>query len=399
MADPTLNPQFTSETSGELFRILIVDDETENISALRRLLRNKFEIFSAVSGEEALRVFNQNPSIELVVCDQRMPGLQGSEVLEKIKDRDENVTRILLTGYSEMEALTEAINKGEIWRYVSKPWEPELLPSLLIEGAEKCRLKRLLYKTQHELQLRVTDLEAKRWANSRLVSLLRHEFRTVPQVLEGALELARDLVGPNKEDLVSFINRLNQRFRLLDEELGEFEAEGELPQIQKLQSGKVGSIVESAFGNAKIDFQNSDLKEATVYFVEGVTNHHLKLIASILPQTDTPTEFKILVQKSSLYPPSQLKIQFVLEPNSHQKISSSLFFPSALKASMKDPQVAWRALFEPFVGGEDLLNHSKGLRLDLAKAVRHFAKLGWKPQLRVDTKALHVVFELTLEYS
>lgn len=103
-------------------RLLIVDDEPNILSALRRLLRHEgYEIHTAASGTEALEVLAREP-IQVVVSDQRMPGMSGTEFLGHVNSMYPQTVRIALSGYADLTALTDAVNQGAIYRFLSKPW-------------------------------------------------------------------------------------------------------------------------------------------------------------------------------------------------------------------------------------------------------------------------------------
>jgi len=107
--------------------LLLVDDEQNVLNALRRLLRREgYRILTAGSGAEALELLALQP-VQVIVSDQRMPGMSGVEFLSKVKELYPETVRISLSGYSEISTVTDAINKGAIWKYITKPWDDEAL--------------------------------------------------------------------------------------------------------------------------------------------------------------------------------------------------------------------------------------------------------------------------------
>ncbi|SIR29510.1 PAS domain S-box-containing protein/diguanylate cyclase (GGDEF) domain-containing protein [Aromatoleum tolulyticum] len=107
--------------------ILLVDDESSILSALRRTLRREgYEILVAGSAEEGLSVLAKHP-VQVIVSDQRMPGMSGTEFLSRVKVLYPRTVRMVLSGYSEISAVTDAINRGAIYRFLSKPWDDEQL--------------------------------------------------------------------------------------------------------------------------------------------------------------------------------------------------------------------------------------------------------------------------------
>ena len=108
-------------------RILCVDDEPFILSSLKRLLHGQnYEIFAVNSGREGLAVLKNNP-IDLVISDMRMPEMNGAQFLEQVFSQWPDTIRILLTGYSDAIDMIAAINRGNIWRYIAKPWNDEEL--------------------------------------------------------------------------------------------------------------------------------------------------------------------------------------------------------------------------------------------------------------------------------
>ncbi len=106
--------------------ILVVDDESRIIRTLGRLLRPHYQTFLANSGEEALDILRNN-RIHVIVSDQRMPEMTGVELLSRVKQLSPNTTRVLLTGYSDLSAVVNSVNEGEIFRYITKPWNNDEL--------------------------------------------------------------------------------------------------------------------------------------------------------------------------------------------------------------------------------------------------------------------------------
>lgn len=157
--------QRTSEVPS---RILFVDDEANILSSLKRLFRPLgYHIFTAESGAQGLEILHSE-SVDLVISDMRMPEMNGAQFLEKVREKWPNTVRILLTGYSEMGATIEAINKGQIYRYVSKPWEDNDI-TLIVKHAlhqkmlecETQRLEELTRKQNEELKNMNALLEEK----------------------------------------------------------------------------------------------------------------------------------------------------------------------------------------------------------------------------------------------
>lgn len=106
--------------------ILYVDDEENNLMSFKATFRTKYNVLIAISGEEALKIMDSKP-VHIIITDQRMPNMTGIEFLEQILKIHPDPMRILLTGYADMSAVIDAVNKGKIYHYLSKPWDEEEL--------------------------------------------------------------------------------------------------------------------------------------------------------------------------------------------------------------------------------------------------------------------------------
>jgi response regulator RpfG family c-di-GMP phosphodiesterase len=114
----------------EKARILFVDDEKRVLNSMRGLFRREYELYLASEGKEAIRIAAEN-DIDVIVADQRMPGMTGVEVLAKIKEQSPRTVRVLLTGYADPSAVEGSINLGEVFRFLSKPCPPKTLRETL----------------------------------------------------------------------------------------------------------------------------------------------------------------------------------------------------------------------------------------------------------------------------
>ncbi|SYZ71910.1 Response regulator receiver protein [Candidatus Zixiibacteriota bacterium] len=124
------------------FKILLVDDSPLILKALERMLKNRgYEIFRAASGHEALEVLNAY-EIDLIITDENMPGLSGTNLLGALKTLYPDVIRIMLTGMQDVEVLKNAINKGEIYRFFTKPWDDFELSIAVRQGLQQRQLQK-----------------------------------------------------------------------------------------------------------------------------------------------------------------------------------------------------------------------------------------------------------------
>jgi response regulator RpfG family c-di-GMP phosphodiesterase len=132
--------------------ILVVDDEEEILHSLRGLLRREFVVYTATSGQAALDILVQVP-IHVILSDQRMPEMAGVELLNQSRGASPSAIRVLFTGYADVKAVIDAINQGQIFRYLAKPWEPDALLAVLHEACteydRQARQRRLVIDLQN----------------------------------------------------------------------------------------------------------------------------------------------------------------------------------------------------------------------------------------------------------
>lgn len=138
--------------------VLYVDDEENNLVSFKATFRFKYKIFTAISGSEAIDIVKKN-QIDVIVTDQRMPEMTGVELLEEIINIDPEPMRILLTGYTDMGAVIDAVNKGKIFHYLNKPWSEEELGETINRAYDIYSERKNLLETYSKLELSNEQLE------------------------------------------------------------------------------------------------------------------------------------------------------------------------------------------------------------------------------------------------
>ena len=143
------------------YTLLLVDDEQNILNSLTRLLRReKYSLLTANGGLGALEILKEN-KVDLIISDQRMPGMTGVELLKQVKKLYPDIVRLVLSGYADFDSILAAINEGEIYRFISKPWNDEEL---------KLTIKRSLEQYQLVLENRVLEEKIKK-QNEELILL------------------------------------------------------------------------------------------------------------------------------------------------------------------------------------------------------------------------------------
>jgi signal transduction histidine kinase len=145
--------------SKEKISVLYLDDEEHNLISFRAAFRRDFEVFVTTKPAEAAEMLASN-DIQIIIADQKMPEISGTEFLELIKTEHPDPIRLLLTGYADIQAVIDAINKGQIYRYISKPWNEQDLKLIIENAHDYYTAKRGLKVSNRELQQALTNLES-----------------------------------------------------------------------------------------------------------------------------------------------------------------------------------------------------------------------------------------------
>lgn len=121
-------------------KMLVVDDEPDNLDLLYRTFRRDFNVLRAESGMVALEILAAEGEVAVIISDQRMPEMKGTEFLSKTVPQFPDTMRIILTGFTDVEDLVEAINSGQVYKYITKPWDPNELKLVVQRAAETYEL-------------------------------------------------------------------------------------------------------------------------------------------------------------------------------------------------------------------------------------------------------------------
>ncbi len=221
-----------NNTSQITATLLLVDDEPGILSSLRRLLRPAgYTIHTAESGKAGLAVLEQEP-VDLVISDMRMPEMDGAKFLEQVRTRWPATTRILLTGYADVTSTIEAINRGEIFRYISKPWDDNDLTLIVRDALERRRLQnendRLLALTQaqndelKELNNSLEDKVRQRTSEIEQVNSflnlannrLKQNFLVSIKVFSSLMELRGGVMAGHSRRVADLARKLAARLRV-----------------------------------------------------------------------------------------------------------------------------------------------------------------------------------------
>jgi signal transduction histidine kinase len=207
LLSPSVDRNVPKIDAPEARTLLVVDDQEGVIAAVVELFRGRYQVLGAHNVEEALEILRHG-DIAVVMADQRMPQVSGSELLAQIATFDPDVTRILMTGYPDLDAVMQAINQGKIYYYIPKPWEPSELEAIIDKAFEYHDLLRERRRLITELQQANNALEAKVLARTE-------ELQEKNAALEAMNTLKNEFLGMAAHDLRSPIGNIQSLAELL----------------------------------------------------------------------------------------------------------------------------------------------------------------------------------------
>ncbi len=320
--------------------LLYVDDQEENLRAFKRVFKKDFIVYTALSGEEGLDLFEKHQDISLLVSDQRMPGMSGVDFLNACKLINPRPIRIIITGYADLESTINAINDAEIYRFIPKPWERLDLKQTLLEAQKK-------YDLVNELELKNKELESLDKLKNKFMMLINHELKSPLTIQKSYLELLAEEIKEKEQT------------ELLNKSIGGTE--------------KMETLVEEILFFLKLQ-EKTDLKSQ---------NLSLKDIHKDL------SEMKIKTDKTLF---KEAFERLLKNANDHKKASTSV------KVHVKDSVLIIEntigssepldinLILKPFEIHEESFNHSKGLGLGLSISSLILNKLGFEVSFKTGKK-------------
>lgn len=138
-----------TETDVGKLKLMVVDDEPDNLDLLYRTFRRDFQVYRASHALDAIEILDREGEMAVIISDQRMPEMNGTEFLSRTVDRFPDTIRILLTGFTDVEDLVDAINSGQVFKYITKPWNPDRLKAIVGQAVDTYLV---LKKRTHELR-------------------------------------------------------------------------------------------------------------------------------------------------------------------------------------------------------------------------------------------------------
>jgi signal transduction histidine kinase len=188
--------------------ILYLDDELHNLESFKAAYRKDYTIFTTDDPEEAEEILKRE-EIQIVIADQRMPQITGVEFFEKIRSHHSEPVRILITGYTDIKAAIDSINRGEVFRFIDKPWDHDYVKTA-IENAYD------IYRTRKELRERNLQLEKAYNELDKFIYSASHDLRAPLMSILGIAQLAKLDTPFTRENIDNYLNLIEQSVKKLD---------------------------------------------------------------------------------------------------------------------------------------------------------------------------------------
>lgn len=331
--------------------ILCVDDESDNVEALERLLRKKYNILKATSGAEGLELLKEN-KISLIISDQRMPKMTGVQFLAKSTTINPEAIRILLTGYTDVEFIIDAINTGQVYKYVNKPWDPVDLTNTIDKAIEKYELSHELKEKNEQLTEALEELKTLDDAKNNFMILINHELKTPLTVILSYLQLFEDTKITEEQDrFLARIHTAALRLQtLVNDALELVSAETKLTKIspKKTSVADLVSKLDEPFAEA-LEKKNQEIK---LNVIKGHTKADEKVIRSVLQR---------IIDNAIKFGEEDSTIKIEAADGDDDRIQISV--TNKGKSLSKDTIAK---ILKPFSLDEDIMHHSKGAGLGLS---------------------------------
>ena len=211
--------------------VLCVDDEQNILSSLKRLLRKEsYRLLTATSGQQGLELLAQN-KVDMVISDQRMPGMSGTDFLKQVKTLYPDIIRIILTGYTDVDSITEAINEGSIYKFFLKPWNANNLMLEIRQALKQhdlmetnAQLHETIMQQNEELKAINENLEQMVSERTQSLEIQNRALQLSHAVLE---DLPHPIIGISSEMMIVLANKTAQKLALTDGPINLGDAVGE----------------------------------------------------------------------------------------------------------------------------------------------------------------------------
>jgi signal transduction histidine kinase len=357
--------------------ILLVDDEPFNLRVLRDLLEDRWRVHEAASGAEALEIAAREP-LDVVIADQRMPGMTGVELLEELRRRRPDIAGIVLTGYADMQALESAINRAHAFRFLRKPWEPadilqavgqagamveqrrtiERLVALLAQRSDELKVSLEALRSQQEMLLHMERLGT----IGRLSSGVAHDLANVVTGLRAVeWEMTQASASPELRRMVNLgLSHVDNLLRTLHT-LREFSRAGSLEM--KLLEVEPAALVGDAISISRMD---------QLYKLRRVQSRVEERLPRVRADRQKLTQVLVNLIRNALQ---------ATQNGTEVRITARALSPAEVEIAVEDdgpgvpPELRAR-LFQPFVSGKGEQGLGMGLYMARLVVDSHRGRIG-----------------------
>lgn len=362
--------------------ILCLDDEVDIVDSLERLFRRTYQVFKATSADQGLEILRRE-HVSLIISDQRMPGMTGVEFLKESKKYCPEAIRILLTGYTDIDSAVDSINKGEVYRYLTKPWDPADLVNTVHKAIERYELAEELKRKNLELSEALEELKSLDKAKTEFMLLMNHELRTPLTVILSFLELLKES-SPSLEQktFLSRIEESSQRLMLLIQDSLELLA-AETGQIRlKRQSIALDDVVKSVLTEYQTKFKDRQLAVNLDHLSGNKVHADPEILRKVLRRVfDNIVRFAF----------DHSTVSFRSEVLADQRVLVT--FENEGKPI---PKEIIKRILEPFTLNEDALHHSQGNGLGLSICRALLKTMGSQIHIKSIKSKFSLQFDLAL---
>jgi signal transduction histidine kinase len=318
------------------------------VKSVQDLLRLDYKVLGATRASDALVMLNQQ-IVDVVMTDQRMPEMSGVEFLHKVRDQHPDAIRLLFTGYADIRAVIDAINQGNVYRYITKPWDPDELQTVIREACERHDLMAERQQLLEELKRKNEELERANALKHAFIEVASHELRTPLTILSGlvGLSLRVQSLGDPLKDWLRRIDQAGQRLQALVNQLVNMLAAKQFDRPLERKTVNLPTLLRQAVDDVRP-------------FIE-LRKQTLDLDISETLGTHELDELKIRDCLNHL-----LLNAIKFTPDSGQiGLAASCLADGALQIRVTDTGVGidnscQEKLFEPFFTGFDVSHHSSG---------------------------------------
>lgn len=330
--------------------LMVIDDEPEVLRSVHDLFRMDYRVWTFGHPEEAIERLAA-VDVPVVLCDQRMPEMSGVELLARARDLRPNTTRLLFTGYTDVKAVIDAINKGHIYRYITKPWDPEELAGIVRQAVEMHDLiasRRALLEELQESNARLREADR---IKSAFIEVASHELNTPVAVVLGLSELWKmtlaETATAQERTWVERMQAAGKRLAAIVERMLKLLQADRFAQTLDLRPTDLGALVRGVAADLG-PFLEARHQAVELQVPPGIGS------AEIDPEKVADVLTNLLANAIKFTPDDQM-IRVAVEPAG----------PDWVRFAVADPGIGIgpedrRHLFEPFFTGYDTMHHSSG---------------------------------------